>query len=221
MKKILNYFNWFEWLLIIGIVLANYITGGLSEPIGAICAITGVLCVVLVAKGKISNFFFGVINVALYIFIAWNAKFYGEFMLNLAFYLPVQFIGYYKWKKKMNGGVVEARTMNAKQLLTTLTLCAMVIIGYAQILTALGGNSVYLDSTSTILSVVAQILMFMMFAEQWVLWIIVNIVSIGLWVGPAMTGDASAVTMVLMWSGYLINSVYGYWNWKRMAKDVQ
>lgn len=216
----LKYFNKFEWCLILGMIFANLITGGLSNPIGAICSITGVLCVVLVAKGKISNFAFGLVNVVLYIYLAYTWKIYGDVMLNALYYLPIQFIGYFTWKKKMSAetGTVKARKMTKTQFSIMSIGCAASIFLYSQFLIMLGGNTPYLDSTSTVLSIIAQLLMLMMFAEQWLLWIIVNIVSTAMWVVPSLTGDKAAISMVLMWVAYLINSIYGYINWKRMAK---
>lgn len=223
MKKIINYFNGFEWTLILGMVFANFITGGLGDPIGAICSITGVLCVVLVAKGKISNFAFGLVNVALYVYLAYTWKLYGEVMLNALYYLPIQFIGYFTWKKKMSveTGTVKAKTMSGTQLVILAISSAVAVIAYAQVLIKLGGNTPYLDSTSTVLSVIAQLLMLMMFAEQWLLWIVVNVVSVAMWFVPAMTGDAAAISMTIMWAAYLINAIYGYYNWRKMAKEEE
>ena len=58
-------------------------------------------------------------------------------------------------------------------------------------------------------SVIAFTLMVMRFREQWVLWIIVNVVSITMWI---MSGG---FLMALMWFAYLVNSIYGYWNWSK------
>ena len=54
------------------------------------------------------------------------------------------------------------------------------------------------------------------YAEQWLLWIIVNVVSVVMWV-LLIGKDSSAITMVVMWVAYLFNSVYGYYNWKKLA----
>lgn len=62
--------------------------------IATIAAITGILCVVFVGKGKISNYLFGLISVSLYAYISYTFKLYGEMMLNLFVYVPVQFIGF-------------------------------------------------------------------------------------------------------------------------------
>ena len=66
-----------------------------------IAAVSGVLCVVFVGKGKISNYFFGLISVSLYAYVSYTYKLYGEMMLNLLVYVPVQFIGFYMWRRHM------------------------------------------------------------------------------------------------------------------------
>ena len=59
----------FDYFLIIGIIAANLIhsiVAGQVDLLGSVAGIAGVVCVVLVAKGNIWNYFFGVINVSLY-----------------------------------------------------------------------------------------------------------------------------------------------------------
>ena len=68
-NRILSYFDWF---LIIGVIASNIIYSILSgnvDIVGSIAGIAGVLCVVLVAKGSIWNYLFGVINVSMYAWI--------------------------------------------------------------------------------------------------------------------------------------------------------
>ena len=56
--------------------------------VGIIAALTGIWCVILTGKGKISSFYFGTINTILYAVVAWKARYWGEVMLNLIYYLP-------------------------------------------------------------------------------------------------------------------------------------
>ena len=61
----------YDIFLIIGIISTNAIysvTSGTLDIIGSVAAVTGVLCVVLVAKGSIWNYLFGLVNVSLYAF---------------------------------------------------------------------------------------------------------------------------------------------------------
>ncbi|MCP1771804.1 nicotinamide riboside transporter PnuC [Neisseria perflava] len=82
------------WLMLF---LAIQIAVFVIQPdslLATIAAITGILCVVFVGKGKISNYFFGLISVSLYAYISYTYTLYGEMMLNLLVYVPVQFIGF-------------------------------------------------------------------------------------------------------------------------------
>ena len=96
--KILNLYDYF---LIVGVIASNVIYSFLSkeiDPIGSIAGIAGVICVVLVAKGSIWNYLFGVVNVSLYAYISYKAAIYGDAGLNALYYLPMQFIGWWQWQ---------------------------------------------------------------------------------------------------------------------------
>ena len=56
---------------------------------GIISATTGVACVVCTGKGKLSAYIFGVVNCVLYAIISYQAKLYGETMLNALYYVPM------------------------------------------------------------------------------------------------------------------------------------
>ena len=64
--------TWFEriWLLLFSIVNVFLYLKWDSGLIGLISAMSGMLCVVLVAKGKISNFVFGIVKTATYAYIS-------------------------------------------------------------------------------------------------------------------------------------------------------
>ena len=57
---------------------------------------TGIVCVILVAEGRASNYLFGSINSAIYLILAMNATFYGE-VLTTVYFFVMQPIGLYAW----------------------------------------------------------------------------------------------------------------------------
>ena len=170
------------------------------------------------AKGKVSTYFFATINVAIYAYLTFNNHLYGEFMLNAFYYIPMNFIGFYLWSrhKDEKNGEVEGNALTPKQIVILLAATAVIVIIYWQILTHLGGQLALIDAMSTVFSVIALIMQVARYAEQWLLWIIVNIVSVIMWI-LLIGKDSSAVTMVVMWIAYLFNSIYGYYNWKKLA----
>ena len=179
-----------------------------------ISGISGILCVVLVSKGKISNYFFGLIFAYTYFYVAWGSNFLGEMNTVLYVYLPSQFIGYFMWKANMQnsdgGESVIAKALTVKGWMTLIVVTAVGTLLFVQALQAAGGSSTGLDGLTTIITVAAQILMILRYREQWLLWIALNILSIFLW--------AETPAMYLMYSAYLLNSLYGYYNWTKLVK---
>lgn len=227
-ERVLSFYDWF---LIIGVIASNIIYSALSgniDLLGSAAGITGVLCVVLVAKGSIWNYLFGLVNVSLYAYISYKAALYGDAALNAFYYLPMQFIGYWQWRKRgaaiseaeANGrGVqVKARRLTWKQRLVMAAGCTAAVVAVGFILRHFGDPQPFKDSTTTVLSIVAQAMMALAFMEQWALWIITNIISVAMWVICVVRGEAHAAVMVIMWVFYLLNSVNGLRVWLKLSR---
>ena len=121
--------------------------------IGIFAALTGVFCVVLTGKGKISSYIFGTLNTVLYAYIAFNARYYGSVMLNILYYMPMNFIGFALWKKNMNIETQEVikRKLKINQQILLIIICLISIYFYGNILRNIGGNMPYIDSMSTVI----------------------------------------------------------------------
>ena len=89
---------------------------------------------------------------------------------------------------------------------------------YAELLFFIGSQQVRIDSVAVVLSIVAQFLMLFRYAEQWVMRIVVNVLSVLLWVITLTTTGGNDYTVLVMWLAFLVNSIYGYVNWLRMSK---
>ena len=217
--KILTPFQWAEILAVTGFTiyfaLKDTVTPWQYTLISSIAAICGIFCVVLCAAGKKAQYYWGFANIIAYAIVSWHSRFFGEVMLNVLYYLPSQFIGIYLWNRNYSKEQekVKGRKMRPATTLIMLAVIALGIVLYRMILIKLGGNSAWLDSTSTVFSIVANALMVLRYREQWILWIIVNFVTVIMW---GRSGDA---IMTTMWAVYLINAIYGYVNWSRMSKS--
>ena len=217
--------TWFEriWLMVFTAINVYLYVKWDSGFIGLVSAMTGMMCVVLVAKGKISNFLFGVINTATYAYISYGYGLYGESMLNALFYLPTQFIGLWMWQRHRSVNKVRDEDIEIKRLSVKgwAIVVASVVVGayaYMHVLMALDAQQVRIDSVAVVMSVVAQILLTLRYAEQWVLWILVNLLSIVLWVVTLSQSGGSDYTMPVMWTAFLINSIYGWINWLKLQQ---
>ena len=228
-NKILSPYDWF---LIIGVVVSNILYSALSgnvDIVGSVAGIAGVLCVVLVAKGSIWNYLFGIINVSMYAYISYKASLYGDAALNAVYYVPMQFIGWWQWRKRgaamsaaeagESGVQVKARRFTWNQRILLALGCAAGVIAVGYVLKHFGDPQPFKDSATTVLSIVAQALMALAFMEQWALWIITNIISVVMWCICVARGEAHAAVMVIMWTFYLLNSLNGFRVWMKLSRD--
>ena len=229
-NKVLSLYDWF---LIAGVIVYNivyYVMTGTLDVIGSLAGITGVLCVVLVAKGSIWNYLFGLVNVSLYAYISYKASLYGDAGLNALYYLPMQFIGWWQWRKRgaavskaeadENGVQVKARRFNWRQRAVLAFSCTAAVVAMGFVLKDLGDPQPFKDSATTVLSIVAQALMALAFMEQWGLWIITNVISVVMWSICVARGEAHAGVMVIMWVFYLLNSINGLRVWLKLSKKA-
>lgn len=209
---------------VVWITIATAVILGLSiywkdNMISIIAALTGVWCVILTGKGKRSSFLFGTVNVLFYAIISYQAAYYGEVMLNILYYFPANFVGWFAWKKHMNEETNEVNKARLpfKKSLILYGVTALGIIGYGLVLKQMGGNLPFVDSMSTVVSVVAQVLSIKRLTEQWILWIVVDVVTVIMWAINFANGGESIATLA-MWSVYLINAIIMYVKWNKEAK---
>ena len=230
-NKILSAYDWF---LIVGVIFSNILYSLLSgnvDIVGSAAGIAGVLCVVLVAKGSIWNYVFGVVNVSLYAYISYKASLYGDAGLNALYYFPMQFIGWWQWRKRgaaMSGKdadgdsvQVKARRFSWSHRVMLFLGCAVAVVAGGFVLKYIGDPQPFKDSITTVLSIVAQALMALAFMEQWILWIITNVVSVVMWCVCVVRGDAHAAVMVIMWVFYLMNSLNGLRVWSSLSRSSE
>ena len=221
----------YDWFLISGVIVSNVVYSvmtGTLDVLGTLAGVTGVICVVLVAKGSIWNYLFGLVNVSLYAYISYKAALYGDAALNALYYLPMQFIGYWQWRRigsadTSSGHVkpantVKARRFNWKQRVVLAAGCAAAVVAVGYVLKYVGDPQPFKDSATTVLSIAAQALMALAFMEQWALWIITNVISVVMWTVFAVQGEPHSGVMVIMWVFYLLNSINGLRVWLRLSK---
>ena len=126
--------GWKKWE-IIWLVLTSILITGVSiyisdKPLGIITALFGILCVICTGKGKLSAYVFGLLHAITYSIIAFQSKYYGEVMLNLIYYLPMQLYGLYIWTKNMNPNTNEVykKSLNLKYTIIMLIVVAFLTL---------------------------------------------------------------------------------------------
>ena len=152
------------------------------DPLEYTAAALGVVNVALVVRRTVWNYPFGIAMVSLYFFVFFEARLYSDALLQI-FFLVVQFYGWRNWlqAKKATGDIPVTLLGNRARLGW--------LAGLALASTAWGlAMARYTDAAAPVVdafvagfSIGAQILMARRVVENWVLWIAVDIVAIGLY----------------------------------------
>lgn len=226
-NKISNYFK--DWSLYEKLWLISFTAINLGlffvwhdTLVGLTASITGMFCVVLTAKGKISSFYWGLINILTYSYVAYQSAYYGDVGLNMLYFLPMTFFGIYFWgknskkKQELKTVIVRKLSWRGKAIWLFGSIIALYLFGL--VLKAIHGTLPFIDSTTTIFSIVATILLTKRYSDQWFYWIMVDIWSIVMW-AYIFLRDGNQISMLVMWSAFLANAIYGYYNWRKLEKE--
>ena len=235
--------KWFSTILMALMVVVIVITTvfKIQQPdarvvmliIAALGSVMGVASTVLSANGIIWTFIFGILDVTFCCIVAADNEICGNVALHLSYFLPMQFVGIWQWRKRGAVGAkteVKARRFTPGQWGIT---AASVLAGLAAVYFILlqihlhtdpeniNRSQIFFDAAVTTFNIAGQILMSLAFYEQWYLWILVNISSIFLWGGTMMSSAASSYTVVMFikYCFYLVNSVNGLRIWYKLSKQ--
>lgn len=219
--EFLSGYSAFEVAFLIAMLLLQVIVYCFAPDslIGMICGVSGVICVVLTAKAKISSYIFNFIQIVTYMIICWSLKLYLEFAENI-FYFVTCIFGVLLWKKNMvkkADGTKELATKKFKAyhwvitaLVSVAGTAALGFVGERY----LGSTLPYYDAFTNVLSIVAQMLMVWRFREQWAVWILIDLTCLVMF---TILGQWSMVAMYVAWT---INAIYGWYNWTKLSNKT-
>jgi nicotinamide mononucleotide transporter len=178
----------------------------LLEVIGVI---TGLLCVYLAAKNIIWNWPFAIISVIIYIFIFFEAHLFADMGLQV-YFLVMNIYGWYYWSRKP---ATEAKTpvMRIKKNEIILSVIAVMVFTFilGSVLKYTTASFPYLDSFCTACSLVAQILLARKVLENWLIWIFVDVIYVGVYIFKDLHLTA------VMYAIYVGIALLGYIDWKK------
>lgn len=191
-----------------------------DNPAAIINAICGILYTIIAGKGKISCYIFGLLGSSCYIWLAFRNAFWGNMLLYLCYYIPMQIVGIFKWKKhlKPDTGEIKKIKLNSKKRLQIIFISILGCVFTTFILYKFNDKSPIIDGITTFLSIVGMYLTVKRAIEQWMIWAIVNGLSLLMWLKLLIHGT-KVYSTVLMWGVYLILAIYFYVTWKKELKS--
>ena len=155
---------------------------------------------------------FGFIASSLYVVVYLKSGFYADMSLQV-YYVAISIYGVFYWTK---GGKTEKKEdvpvtkINLKQIVL-LSLITIILFGaISRILLLYTDSTVpYGDAFTTALSFVATWMLARKLIEHWYLWIVINSVSVALYIYKDLYVTAILFTV------YFIFSFVGYFKWKK------
>ncbi|MCF8217569.1 MAG: nicotinamide riboside transporter PnuC [Bacteroidales bacterium] len=186
-------------------VIIEYITGNYIE---LLAMALGLVSIVLQIKQNLWLWPVNIVMVSLYIIVYIDARLYADMSLQV-YYLIMSVYGWFYWlygrkNRKDQKQVPVTRTRKKVwPFLILATIALFVIISYI-LVNYTDSDVPYLDAFTTSLSFVATWMLARKLIENWIIWIVVDAVSVGLYIfkGLFPTTVLFLVLTILAFKGY-------------------
>lgn len=212
-----------KYAFIVSICFVLSIVSGIIAKdliIGGTILLSGLLCAYFASEGKRINYIFGLINYILMGYISLKNNLYGIFLFYIFIFAPLQIRGFATWKKNLNiDNNVKVREFNLKNSIIITLSCIIGSFLLAFLLNLIPNQRLALmDAASNCINLCGVVLMILRFKEAWWLWLINNIIDLGIWIITTLNNGTGSVMMLLVSIGYLIINIYGMIKWHINAK---
>ncbi len=191
-----------------------------DNPWSLVSGLLGMCSVVLCSQGNILTFAFGFGQILTYSYLCYLERFYAGLAMN-AFYFVTQLYGIFSWRKQLQQATEDNLTTPVPTRRLSMP-ALLAVVGVSLVVSAVVGlclsrytadSSPYLDAFTTVPALVAQVLMILVYREQWYLWLFVDALSTLMWL---LAGNYCMTALYAFWC---VNCVYGYVRWtKQLAQ---
>lgn len=186
------------------------------NPYEVLAVVFSLLCVLLTIKENIWQWSVGILGVIFYLVVFYQAKLYANMWLQVVL-IALQIYGWYEW---LYGGKNKSELQISRTSVgLNIRLAGLAIIGTAAL--TLGfrkftDNAMPLgDSASTVLSLIAQWMLAKKYLENWLVWILVNVILIALGIGQQLYLTAGLYVI------FFVLAMLGFWEWRKSYRNLQ
>lgn len=171
----------------------------------------GIISVLFARKNNILVYPTGLISTLIFIYILYNFKLYGEFIINI-YYSVMSILGWYLWSRRNNGqeefpiSIMNLKEYKISGLIFTATLLFIALVYH--FFDKFTDLTAYVDAFTTALFFVGMWLMAKRKIENWIVWIIADIISVPLYFYKGLT--VSSLQFIV----FTIIAILGYIEWK-------
>jgi len=190
----------------------------MGQTLEIIGTIVGLVYLWLEYKASIWLWIASIIMPAIYIFVYYEAGLYADLGINI-YYLGAAVYGWFAWKYRK--GAQEHEDLPITRMPKHSWVKALAVFVVAQFVIAwllinyTDSNVPWFDAFTTALSIVGMWMLARKYLEQWWVWFVVDVASVGLYVYKVLYLTAGLYAL------YALIAVFGWWNWKKMMKSQQ
>lgn len=184
-----------------------------TRAIEITASLCGLANVILIVRRSLWNYPFGLIMVTLYAWIFYDAKLYSDALLQVFFFI-VQIFGLVWWIAGRDAaGALIIRRLTPAHWGLTLGLVAPGVVVWGSVMARLTDAALpYWDAAIAALSLAAQGLLSRRYVENWLLWIAVDVLAIGVYLAKNLQPTA---VLYLIFLGL---AVIGHLDWHRSLR---
>ncbi len=182
-----------------------------------IAVLFGIISVLFARKNNILVYPTGLVSTILYVYILFEFQLYGDLIIN-GYYSIMSVLGWYLWSKTKDGeDEFPISTINRKEfiisvLIFTITLTFVAFVYH--FFDKFTHWTAYVDALTTGLFFVGMWLMAKRKIENWILWIIADIISVPLYFYKGLTFSSFQFIV------FTIIAILGYKEWKRFLQKT-
>lgn len=214
--------NRFEMLLYISsllLILLSFLLTRDKDYLSLTASLIGATALIFVAKGYVLGQVLTVVFSIFYGIISFHFRYYGEMLTYLCMTAPIALASVISWIKNPFEDTKEVKVnklSNKLKILLVITAPLVTLIFYF-ILKYFGTANLFFSTVSVTTSFVACYLTFFRSPFYAIGYSANDIVLIILWILAAIE-KPSCLPMILCFVTFLLNDLYGFYNWKQMEK---
>lgn len=141
---------------------------------------------------------------------------YASMGLNV-YYVGVSFWGLVRWRRdsqKVQDGDIHLGRMTPGTMISSAVIFVCGTIALLGLLKVTGGSETWFDAVTAMLSAVATWWLVESYAEQWILWIVADLMS------ALLCAVSGLPWMAVLYLFYTASAVYGYVHWRRSGNYI-
>jgi nicotinamide mononucleotide transporter PnuC len=221
-KELWNYFSIAErliWSISVFLIVTSFLIFEQGSGLTLVASLIGVTSLIFLAKGNAAGHVLMIIFCLLYGAISFGFRYYGEMMTYLGMSMPMCLSALISWvRHPYQKNQVEVHRVKRKEVFVSLILTAIVTFIFYYILLWTKTANLIPSTISVATSFFAASMMFCRSPYYSLAYAANDVVLIILWV-LASIQDISYLSVVVCFSAFLLNDIYGFISWRRMEKN--